>query len=277
MQERSGTLIGLGGLCLFTHAWLPDQSPRAVILLVHGVGEHLGRYHHVARSLVERGYAFYALDLRGHGQSEGKRGHVDHFNDFVADVRIYFEQIRAEHPGLPIFIYGHSMGSLIALLFAGSYQDELAGLITSGTALVLAGINAAFKRLIGMLGRVTPDVSLIPLSPIGISRDPDVVQRYIDDPLVYHQKLRVGLVAEMIQASEQAARLLPMLRLPYLALHGSEDPICLPESAEIIKQTAGNEIVTVKVYDGLYHEVHNEPKQDVVLRDIGEWLDSRNI
>ncbi len=275
MQERSGSFAGLDGVSIFTHAWLPDAPPRAVILLVHGVGEHLGRYHHVARALVERGYAVYALDHRGHGQSGGKRGHVKHFSDFVADLSTYYEQVRAENPGLPLFVYGHSMGSLISLLFAETHQDQLAGLITSGTVLALAGVNVATKTMIGLARRLAPDAPLIPLVPAGVSRDPEVVRRYIEDPLVYHQKMRVGLVLEIVHAGERAARLLPTLRLPYLVLHGGSDPICLPVSAQIIREACPNGNVMVKVYEGLFHEVHNEPEQDTVLRDIGEWLDAQ--
>jgi alpha-beta hydrolase superfamily lysophospholipase len=274
MRHTTGSFTGLNNVTLFTQQWFPDDEPRAVVLLSHGLGEHSGRYEHVAAHLVAHGYAACALDHRGHGRSAGPRVQVNDFDEFVADLRVYFDAIRADHPGLPIFLYGHSMGSLIALLFALRYPDDLAGLITTGTALRLMAANAVTIPLIKTLGGLVPSLRLLPVDPRGVSRDPVVVRRYREDPLVYHGGVPAGMVAAMQRAAERCAGGLPSLRAPYLALHGRDDPLIPAESAEIIRRECGASDFTVKVYDSLRHEIHNEPEQAQVLDDITGWLDA---
>ncbi len=274
MQHQTGKFTGLSNTTIFTQQWLPDQPPRAAVILSHGIGEHSGRYAHAAAYFTQQGYAVYALDHRGHGQSAGPRVHVEHFSDFVDDLNTYFEFVRASHPKLPIFVYGHSMGSLISLLFAFRRQDELAGLITTGTALKIVGANAATVAATKSVARVLPHVRLMPLDPVGISRDQSVVQGYRDDPLVFHGKITMQLLAEMSRASADCVRQMPTLRLPYLALHGSADPLCSPDAADIIRAQCASPDKTVKVYDGLYHEIHNEAEQGDVFSDITRWIDA---
>lgn len=277
MQHVTGSFRGLGDVSLFTQRWLPDGDPRAVVVVAHGIGEHSGRYAHVAQAMVERGYAVAALDHRGHGRSEGPRVQVDRFDDFVADLRTYFEAVRAAHPGLPVFVYGHSMGSLIGLLFALRYQDDLAGLVTTGTALKLVGINAITLTLLRLANQIVPGARLIPLGlsgARGISRDPAVVAAYKADPCVVHGLLRVDMTLRVIEAGQQCIAGLPALRLPYLALHGGADPICLPTAAAIIRQRSGSPATTVTVYPDLYHEIHNELGQARVIGDMIDWLDA---
>jgi alpha-beta hydrolase superfamily lysophospholipase len=254
--------------------WLPDDPPRAVVVLAHGISEHSGRYEHLARCLTTHGYAVCALDHRGHGQSGGTRVQIDHFDDFVTDLKTYFDQVRALFPGLPIFLYGHSMGSLISLMFAFRYQDDLAGLITTGTALELVGTNPVTQFLGSMASHVIPMQKLIPLNIVGICTDPAVVQRYRDDPLVSTEKLRIGMVVEVLRAAGVCIKQLPTLRLPYLALHGESDPICSANAADLIRAKSGSPDTTIKVYEKLYHEIHNEPEQDQVFEDVIHWLEA---
>jgi acylglycerol lipase len=275
MRHEEGTFTGLYGLNIFTQAWLPDEPPRAAVILVHGYAEHSSRYGHVAACLVEHGYAVYALDLRGHGQSEGRRVYVGRFDEYVADLRAYRERVRAAAPGLPVFVYGHSMGSLIGLLYASGDQGDLAGLITAGTALRLSGANPVLAGLVRLLSAVLPTVRLgPPLVASKISRDPAVVQRYEDDPLVDRGAMRLRWLSEMLSASRQCIKLLPTLTVPYLALHGSADTLTLPEGADIIRQASGAPDTTVRLYDGMYHEVHNELGKEQALDDIVAWLDA---
>lgn len=273
MNHETGSFEGVDGQIIFTQRWLPDKSPRGVVILAHGIAEHSGRYEHVARTLVDHNYAVYALDHRGHGKSEGERVMVGAFEDYVADLRTYFEQARAAYPDLPVFLYGHSMGSLIALLFAAQYQDDLAGLITTGTALALAGSNRALTAIVSVLDSAIPGVRLIPFDARGLSRDPAVVKAYVNDPLVERRRFKVHMIAELSGASFKARHALKALHLPYLALHGGADPTCLPEAAQIIREMCTTRDLTVKVYPSLYHEIHNEPEQAQVLGDIVNWLD----
>jgi acylglycerol lipase len=274
MLHGTGSFSGLNNTTIFTQRWFPDAMPRAVVLLAHGYGEHSGRYAHVAARLVAGGYAVCALDHRGHGRSEGPRVQVDRFEDFVADFVTYYQQVRAEFPDLPMIVYGHSMGSLIGLLFAFDHQGDLAGLITSGTALKIVGVNLLTAPVLEMVSHVIPAVRLVPLGVAGISRDPAVIERYKSDPLVAVGLLRTHMVAELVRAGEECIRRLPTLHLPYLALHGSADPIVHPGSVDVIRARCGSDDLTLKVYEGLYHEVHNEPEQAAVLDDVVSWLDA---
>lgn len=274
MPHQTGSFTGLSDTTIFTQQWFPDRPPRAMVVLVHGIVEHSGRYAHLAAYLNARGYALCALDHRGHGQSGGPRAHVDYFEDFVADLETYFDQVRAAQPGLPIFMYGHSMGSLIGLLFAFRHQDELAGLITSGTALHIAGINGPLVALMKGTARAMPHLRLVPLDPRGVSHDPAVVQRYRDDPLIWHGRMSMRLLAELVRAAGECERQVSTLHIPYLVLHGGADPLCLPSAAEFIRDQDGSPDKTVKIYEGLYHEVHNEPEQEQVFSDMVSWLDA---
>lgn len=275
-QHLTGTITTADGLRLFTQAWLPPGAPRAVVLLAHGVGEHSSRYSHVAAYLAARGYALYALDHRGHGQSDGERVVIRRFDDYVDDLRVYFEQVRGQQPDRPVFLYGHSMGSIIALRFALRYQDALAGLIVTGTALRLP-VNLpqpvlALAELLAEVAGSAPVAPSIELS--GLSHDPQVAAAYAADPLIYHGRLRLKWSVEMLHASREVEARLPELRLPLLALHGADDPIALPAGAEIVRDRAGSGDLTVRQYPGLRHEIHNEPEQGQVLDDIAAWLDA---
>lgn len=276
MQHETGSFDGLDGVTIFTQRWVPDdEPPRAVVMIAHGVGEHGGRYAHVAAHLTAHGYAVCALDHRGHGRSGGPRVVVADFDVYVADLRTYFERIRADFPDLPVVLYGHSMGSLISLLFAFRCQDDLAALITTGTALRLPLSNPVLAALIKAASAVIPSVRLISLDVTAISRDPAVVERYRDDPLVYHGALPVSILAAFARAVARCTAQLPALRLPYLALHGGADTLTRPAGAEMVRARSGSPDTTVTIYDGLFHEVHNEPEQGQVLDDITTWLADR--
>ncbi|MBI5959262.1 MAG: lysophospholipase [Chloroflexi bacterium] len=275
MQHSTATFTGLYNIPIFTQHWLPDETPRAVVIIVHGVAEHSGRYAHVAAALTGRGYAVYALDHRGHGQSGGTRVHVEHFDDFVADLETYFDQVRTAQPGLPVFVLGHSMGSLISLLFASRHQDALAGLITTGTALQLVGANPAAVIVMRGVARLIPQARMIKIDSRGVSRNPSVVEKYRADPLNYLKPMTMCLLKEMSDASQRCAALLPELRIPYLALHGSADPLCAAQGTALIEQHCASADKTVKIYEGLYHEVLNEPEQEQVIGDVIGWLEKR--
>ncbi|HEX3050907.1 MAG TPA: alpha/beta hydrolase, partial [Aggregatilineaceae bacterium] len=250
MQHQTATFPGRYGFSIFTQQWLPDTAPRAIVLLAHGIAEHSGRYTHVAEAFTARGYALSALDHRGHGKSDGPRMHAEQFDDYVTDLHTCFERIRAAYPNTPIFSYGHSMGSLISLLFALRCQDQLAGLITTGTALIPAGATPQTARILKTISRVSGKLRLVPSVAQNISRDPAVVERYLNDPLVTTGKLPIGAVLRLIQAAEQVKEQLPTLRLPYLALHGGADLITLPDAISLIRERAGSSDLTTKIYEG---------------------------
>lgn len=259
-------------LNIHTETWLPDGDLRAVVLLVHGIGEHIGRYRHVAERLVEHGYGVFGLDHRTHGQSEGEpRVYIPDFDRVVDDLKRYCDGIQLPR----VFIYGHSMGSFIATLFTLRYQGQLAGFISTGSPLL---IDKSYPRVVVTLGNVVsalaPKLPLIPLALNSISRDPAVVAAYHADSLVFTGRVRARMASGYNNALAPVRGQLNRLHLPLLVLHGGADTITPHSGSELLYASAASPDKTLKIYPGLYHEIHNEPEKEAVLTDIVTWLDS---
>ena len=225
---------------------------------------------------MPRGYALYSFDTRGHGRSSGTRGHVDRFDQYVEDIDRRAAEARSDWPGTPLFVLGHSLGSLMALSYARQYPDRLTGLIVTGTALKDALDMPAWKRnLATVLSRVTPSLKMnngVSLS--GLSHDPAVAAAFEADPLTHAWGTpRLDAEAKVVRA--QIMQGAATWRVPTLMLHGGADPICLPEGArQFVAQTPPG-LVEYHEYPGLYHEIHNEPEREQVFRDIETWLQAR--
>jgi len=264
------------GSTIYTQAWLPDAKPKAIILIVHGLGEHSGRYGNYVDYFVPRGYALYGFDTRGHGRTSGPRGYVERFDRFVDDVDRRAAQARSDWPGKPLFVLAHSLGSLMGLSYARQYPDRLNGLIVTGTALQDALELPPWKRsLATVLSRVTPTLKMnsgVALS--GLSHDPAVIAAYEADPLTHPWATpRLATEAEVVRA--QIRQGAATWQVPTLMLHGGADPICLTEGAlQFAAQTPAG-LVDYRTYSGLYHEIHNEPEKEQVFRDIEAWLQPR--
>lgn len=264
------------GLDIRTVSWLTDSAPRGVILLVHGMGEHSGRYQHVAKALNQAGYAVYALDHRGHGNSGGLRGYIGTIEKPVDDLEMYYDQIRNRHGNTPFFVYGHSMGALISLLFVQRHQDKLAGWISQGTPLnVDQTVSGVVVKLAGLLNRVVPKMRLLPLDSKGLSRNPDVIAAYKADPLNINSAHRVSLLYGIIQGGQSARQHVDKITLPLLVLHGRDDSVCPVSGSQLLYDNASSVDKTLKIYDGLLHEIHNEDEQEQVFADIVAWLDQQ--
>ncbi len=275
MQHTTSSFRTSDGLKIYTEAWLPDDEPKAVVLIVHGYAEHLGRYRHVAERLVHHGYAVYGLDHRGHGNSDGLRAHFDNFDQPVNDLKQYFDQIKAAHPGKKLFLWVHSMGSLVGLAFALRYQDQLAGMVVTGTAVNGDEMQRSALIAVGrILSKIVPKLPLVPPLPATVlSHDPAVVAAYDSDPLNYRGSFRIRLGSLLIDAGQQIRARAGELRLPLLILHGGEDALVPKSGSEFIYAHAGSADRTLKIYPALYHEVHNEMEKDMVLADAVNWLD----
>ncbi|NPV66124.1 MAG: alpha/beta hydrolase [Anaerolineae bacterium] len=272
MSEITGTFQAPDGTMLFTRQW-PVDGARAVILLVHGVAEHSGRYAHVAAHLNAQGYAVCAFDLRGHGRSPGPRACVEHYSLYLDDLLGYFHQVRAANPGLPVFILGHSMGGLLALAFTARHQSLLAGMITSGAPVVLGEVTPRWlQTAAGMLARIAPRLPVVRLSTSDISRDPAVRAAYDSDPLNYRGWLGARQGVELIALADDARAGLPKIAIPALCLHGGADTIAPPASLTIIARELGAADKTIRRYEGMYHEIFNEPGKEEVLADVSAWL-----
>jgi alpha-beta hydrolase superfamily lysophospholipase len=274
MSERvNGLLSGSGGLSLFWQAWRPAERPRGVVVIAHGAGEHSDRYAHVAARLTAAGDVVHALDHRGHGRSQGAREVIADVDDAVADLDRLVELAVEAHPGVPVVLLGHSMGGMLAIRYAIRHQDRLAGLILSGPLAQIDGPGAAIP-LIRAIAAVAPALPLVALDAAHVSRDAAVVDAYRSDPLVHHGRLPAATVAAMLTTTRGFPDTVAAITIPTLIVYGTADKLCPPAGSHMLAQRIGARDLTVKAYDGLYHEVLNEPERETVLDDIAAWLDT---
>jgi len=275
MDHIEGEFKGVKNLNIFYQTWIPEKS-KAVIQVVHGFAEHSGRYLNVVNQLNPLGYVIYANDHRGHGKSDGKRNYVDYFDQYIEDEKKLYDLIKINHPSLPVFMLGHSMGSLIALDFTNKYESLLRGLVLSGTG-TGAGENTSktLKLIVKALAKITPKKYINPgLKADKLSHDPEVVQAYENDPLVNANKITIRLGWELMNKFEKINSITRNLKLPLLVQCGAEDSL-IKGSEEILKNSFNMEDKAILIYDGLYHEVYNEilEEREKVLNDLSNWLD----
>ena len=263
------------GATLHWYRWLPQGDPLGIVLLVHGYAEHLGRYGHVAAPLTAAGFGVYGLDHWGHGKSGGAPGFVPAFSAYTDGVEALLDKVEEAHPGVPLFLLGHSMGGLIAALHLITHQAHYAGAILSGPAIMAAQEPSRFMIWISrLLSRIAPRLGVLQLDPGGISRDPAVVAAYLADPLVYNGKMGARLAKEMFEAMAAARAGAGAIGLPLLLLHGQEDRLTAPQGSEYLHAHVGSLDNTLRLYPGLYHEIFNEPEQREVLGDVTSWLEA---
>jgi alpha-beta hydrolase superfamily lysophospholipase len=272
--REEGTLGAADGRRLFTRRWLPESAPRALVAIVHGYAEHSGCYAHVGEALAARGYAVHAVDLRGHGLSDGDRAIVPSFAEYLVDVRAFLRHVRAAADGRPIFLLGHSMGGAVVALELAVDHPPLAGAMLSGAA--VGRTPSVVRAVVTAIGRLAPRLPLIKLNAADVSRDPEVVRRYEDDPLVYHGRIRAGLAAAMARAAQRIERDAATITLPILIMHGTDDQLASPDASRALFGAVSSTDKTLKMYKGLHHEILNEPEQQQVIADITAWLDARS-
>jgi acylglycerol lipase len=272
VTSQDGTFRGARNLAIHWRAWLPDSEPRAIVVIAHGAGEHVGRYEHVAPRLTADGYAVYAVDHRGHGRSQGPRALIDRLDRAVADLDSLVLLAAADHPGLPLFLLGHSMGGTIAVSYAIAHQDRLTGLILSAPLAALEAAPAPMRVAARLLSVLAPRLPLFAIDATLVSRDPAVVEAYEKDPLVYHGKLPVRTVAELAGVIERFPESAAAIKLPTLIMYGTADLLCPPEGSVMLGERIGSSDKTLIPYEGLYHEILNEPEQDQVLDELSAWL-----
>jgi len=260
---------------LFYHEWLPDDGNiRAVVLIVHGVHEHSGRYQHVAKVFTQAGLACYGIDHRGHGKSGGTKVYFTDLGDVVDDLRLLFDRVREQHPDKPVLIFGHSMGSLVSLEFTLRYQQDVKALALTGTA--ITGEEAQPKWLLSLAqqaAKIIPRVRLSPSeSPTILTTDQDQVLRFIADPLVDKGLWRIGTSVAMLQAGRAIRERVHQLTLPILAYHGGDDKLTPSSGATYLQEHAQSEDITIKIYPGLRHELVNEIGREEIIQEITDWL-----
>lgn len=260
---------------LFARRWEPAGDPRAVVYLLHGLGEHSGRYEHVASRFAREGLAVSAVDWRGHGRSPGPRGDT-RLAPALEDVGRLMAKGAARWPGVPAFLYGHSLGALIAVAYVtGGAAPPLAGAVVSAIGLHSALREQGGKvRAARVLGRFAPRVRVASGLDAGtISRDPEVVAVYRADPLV-HDRVSLGFGLDALNTVDRILACTPNPAVPLLVIHGAEDRLAYASGARALAAAAGPGLCTLRVYEGLSHEVHNEPEQEQVLTDVLRWMDA---
>jgi acylglycerol lipase len=260
---------------VFSRDWQPSGAPRGAIALVHGLGEHSGRYERVAARFTEAGYAVWAIDLRGHGQSPGARGDT-RFAPALEDIDALVARCGASGAGVPVFLYGHSLGALLGVL----WLLERPAAPVSGAVVSAIGLHSALReqavkvRLARVLGKLTPKMRLKSgIDPATLSRDPEVVEAYRRDKLV-HDTASLGFALDGLETIDAIVARAAQLTVPLLLIHGGEDTVAYPSGARELAALAP-ELTTLRVYDGLFHEIHNEPEQEQVLTDVLAWLEPR--
>ncbi|MFH0914646.1 MAG: alpha/beta hydrolase [Chloroflexota bacterium] len=275
MEYTEGKFTGHRNLNLYYQCWLLDRCPKAVLVIAHGLAEHCGRYANLVNYFVPRDYAIFSFDQRGHGKSEGLRGHVERFSDYLSDLDTFLNLVRLKCGDARIFLIGHSMGGTIATAYAVEHQDALAGLVVSGAVLkVNSNVPPSAIAVSQVLSVLLPKTGVMTLDASALSRDEAVVDAYRGDPLVYRDKIRARLGVELMKAMESLERQMPRVKLPTLIMHGTADRLSPPAGSQMLYQRLGSSDKTLKLYDGFYHEIFNEPGHQQVLADLETWLAS---
>jgi lysophospholipase len=269
------------GLDLVWQTWVPSAAKGAMVI-IHGLAEHSGRYQETAESFAAHGWAVLAGDLRAHGLSadppRAGRVHVDRFEDYFRDVEAFIGLARDQNPGLPLYLLGHSMGGLITIRYVLEHPDELKGVIISSPAL---GTHPEFKPpallkfLVGILSRIAPRLRLpSDLDTNAISRDPDVVKAYIDDPLVT-QKVSTRWYAEIMKSMKSAHESAATLKRPMLLMQSGADRLVDPDAPRRWSESAPKDLVELVTWEGLYHEMFNEPEKERVRARVLDWIEAK--
>jgi alpha-beta hydrolase superfamily lysophospholipase len=260
---------------IFVRSWSPPSGgARAVVVLVHGFNSHSGYYVRTGEALAARGFAAYALDLRGRGRSDGDRFYIESMSEFVQDVATVVSLAKLRHPGLPTFLLGHSAGGVVSCLYVLEHQDELAGFICESFAFQVPAPDFAIAALKG-LSHLAPHAHVLKLHNEDFSRDPAVVKAMNDDPLIANETQPTRTVAELARADERLRTEFPSITLPLLILHGTADKATKPSGSQTFYDTAGSTDKTIELYEGHYHDLLNDIGREEVLGDIVEWIEER--
>lgn len=270
-----GRLRAGNGVSLFYRYWRP-ATPHGVLVLVHGSGEHCGRFDHVARYLAGRGLAVYGYDQRGLGRSEGRRGHLDRFDHYLQDLDLMVSEARRLSPGLPLGLYGHSMGGLVVLAYGLQHPDRIGWVVATSPWLDLVSPPPPWKAGLGrFLSRVWPTFTMPSGVPASyLAHPPEVGEAYMKDPYVI-TKVSARWYTELVAGAAATRAGASRFTVPLLVLQAGDDRLVSPAATERFYQQAASQDKTFHLYPGLYHEIHNEPEAPAILAEAGDWLEPR--
>jgi len=276
MKHQDGFFSNQENQSIYYQNWLPDESARAVLLIAHGLNEHCGRYQHLAEYFVYKGYAIYGFDYPGHGRSEETRSYIKDFSEFTETLLIYIETIKELQPNLPIFILGHSMGGLVGAHLLIDHPDQVVGAILSGSLILVPDNISPITITIGkMISTILPKLGLAAIDSSGLSRDPNIIEAYRADPLVFTGKVTTNLSIKMNQAMDRVVTDGGKINLPLLLLHGKADYLVDPMSTQFLYDLVSSENKKTIYFEGLYHEIYNELEHDQVFEDVSSWLNKQ--
>ncbi len=273
MSEYESHWKSVDGLEFYVRGWQPPALPKAVVALVHGLGEHIGRYAHLGEAFTQAGYVLSGFDLRGHGKSGGARGVFPPEAVVLDDIAAFLKETSARFPDKPLFLYGHSLGANLVLTYVLKRKPAIKGVIATGAPLRLAFAPPAWKLALGkMLNSIAPSLVMANgLATSELSNDPAVEPAYVHDPLV-HDRISVRLSQDMLGQGVYNLEHASEFPLPLLLMHGGSDRIASPEASFEFASKMGPQC-TLKIWDGMKHEIHNELGKAEVIRFTLDWLD----
>ena len=268
-------MVGSEGIELHFQKWETEPSSAALVI-VHGLGEHSGRYKNIIDTFKGKNISIYSYDHRGHGRSGGKRGHISSFKNYIDDLKIFIDHVSLTNEKKPVILLGHSLGGLIALKYALDYPGDLSSLILSSPFLMTdppSGI--ADRMLLTVANKVFPSLPLSNRIDVnGLSHDKKVIQDYINDPLV-HNRITVRFAAEAFKTAAECCSRAAELKMPLLVFHGTSDPITDPEGSRLVYDRAASKDKSIELFEGLYHETMNELNNKPVLQTVLSWVQAR--
>ena len=278
MAHTHFDFISDDGIKLFGRTWLTNlKEPKGMIHLVHGIGEHSGRYDHLGEAFNESGYHFIAFDQRGHGLSEGKRGHAPSFDQLLSDVEVFLDEAQKRYgPQSNLFLYGHSLGGLIVINFCLQKQKDLDGAIATAPSLQLAFEPPKIQlSILKFMKSISPAFTMSSmLDQDALARDPAIVKAYQDDPYV-HDRVSAKLAIEMLRYGEFALNHAKDWNIPLLLMHGTSDRLSSHKASQEFAENAGN-LVDLVLWQGYYHEIHNDIGKEEVIGKIISWVNNRS-
>ena len=275
MDHIEGNFSGVRDINIYYQGWLPKGDVKAVLLVLHGLGEHSGRYMNVVNHFVPLGYAVYSFDHIGHGKSDGEREVIERFSDFTEPLTIFLKLVKDLQKEKLIFLLGHSLGGTIASYYLLDHQTEFKGAVISAPLVEAGESVSTFTIAVSkFLSKVAPRMGVMALDATAISSDPLVVQAYINDPLVFHGKTPARIGAEMLSAMQRINSEASKIALPFIVVQAADDKLVHPSGAQMLFNKASSKDKSIEIYPGMFHEVFNEPNRLRVLKDVEIWLET---
>lgn len=276
MTHSERIFDGTDGVQIVYDVWTPDSQPRGVVILAHGYGEHARRYDHVAARFGAAGLITYALDHRGHGRSSGKRVYLRDISEYTEDFRTLVGIAAADYPDLARIVLGHSMGGAVVFAYGVDHPEDYTAMVLSGPAVAAQdSVSSVTVLAAKLMGRLAPGMPVQDIPAAAVSRDPEVVAAYEADPLVHRGKVPAGIGRALIELGETMPQRASAITAPLLVVHGEGDSLIPVEGSRRLVECVGSRDVHLKVYPELYHEVFNEPEQELVLDDVTAWMESK--